>query len=147
VLAVWVGAERTSPSMFRGGSLLAALLVGLLVADVVVSPGGTMARVLSPGWLRGVGRISYGLYLWHWPVFLVCTETRLGLGFWPTLVVRVAVTFAAAGLSWRLVERPVLMFKRRFERAASSAAPVSVPVTGAPETVPAAGPDEPAAHV
>ncbi len=55
-----------------------------------------------------IGRISYGLYLWHLPLFLVIDAQRTGLSFWPLLAVRFAATFAAAGASYVLVERPAL---------------------------------------
>ncbi len=132
LLALWVGADREAASMYRGGFALAAVLGALVIADVVVSPTSVLGALLAARWLRAVGRISYGLYLWHWPIFLVCTEDRLGLPFWPTLVVRFALTFGFALASWTLVERPILRYKHRFERASSSTAPVSVPVTGAP---------------
>ena len=50
---------------------------------------------------------SYGLYLWHWPIFVL---TRPGLDVpltgWPLLVLRLGMTFVLADLSYRLVETP-----------------------------------------
>ena len=80
-----------------------------------------MARVLAWTPVRAVGRISYGLYLWHLPLFLVLDEQRTGLSFWPLLVLRFAATFAAATASFLLVERPALRLKRRFERVRTPA--------------------------
>jgi hypothetical protein len=57
--------------------------------------------------LRWIGRISYGLYLWHWPVYLTLTQQRTGLdGFW-LLAVRIAVSVAFATLSFYALERPI----------------------------------------
>ena len=54
-----------------------------------------------------MGRISYGLYLWHWPVYLTLTQTRTGLdGFW-LLALRVAVSVGLAALSFYALERPI----------------------------------------
>ncbi len=58
--------------------------------------------------LPALGRISYGVYLWHWPVFVVLTAERTGLTGPALLALRLGVTLVLATLSWRLVERPVL---------------------------------------
>jgi peptidoglycan/LPS O-acetylase OafA/YrhL len=91
-----------------------------------------------------VGRISYGLYLWHWPVYLILNGARLGLPWLPTQLIRFAVTFGFALLSYRLVERPALRLRNRFRPAAASgwsrpsgAAGSTGPAAGAPVPVPA----------
>lgn len=60
-----------------------------------------------------LGDISYGLYLWHWPLFLILTERRTGLDGVALLGVRVAAAVAVASASWFLVERPIREHKRR----------------------------------
>ncbi|WP_308916206.1 acyltransferase family protein [Jannaschia sp. LMIT008] len=70
-------------------------------------PGHWTARLLSTPPFTFVGRISYSLYLWHWPVMVFANYTDLG----PEGPVRglacIAVSFALATLSWRFVEEPV----------------------------------------
>jgi hypothetical protein len=51
--------------------------------------------------------LSYGLYLWHWPVYALLSAQRTGMSGWPLFGVRVAVSFAAAAVSKRLVEDPI----------------------------------------
>ena len=98
--------ERTD-ALYQGGFLIAALAVSAVIVSVVQPDRGFLGRFLSVSPLRWVGRISYGLYLWHWPVYLTLTETRTGLdGFW-LLVVRVAVSVGLATLSFYAVERPI----------------------------------------
>ncbi len=57
--------------------------------------------------MRYVGAISYGLYLWHWPVFVLVDHDRTGLTGWPLFVLRVGVSVGVAALSFHLLEMPV----------------------------------------
>jgi peptidoglycan/LPS O-acetylase OafA/YrhL len=93
--------------LYHGGSLLFAVAAAGVLATAVVVREGAVARVLALRPLRAVGRVSYGLYLWHWPVFLAVTHARTGLDDAPLLVARVAITALLTVLSYELVERPV----------------------------------------
>ena len=105
---VWLVVRSTShdPFLYRGGLLLvdlasAALITGL-VADTAVS------RLLGAKPLAWLGRRSYGLYLWHWPIFAVTRpEFDLSLHGAPLLAVRVILTFVASELCYRFVEQPI----------------------------------------
>ena len=66
-----------------------------------------MARCLSLAPLRYVGRISYGMYLWHFPLFIYIDNARTGLTGYPLFAVRVAVTLVVATGSFYVVERPI----------------------------------------
>ncbi|OKJ05291.1 acyltransferase family protein [Kitasatospora sp. CB01950] len=72
----------------------AALLPTVGTAAIVLAGSGThlVGRVLSLGAPRAIGRLSYNLYLWHWPV-LVLAEAQWGALHWG---VKVALTAAAA---------------------------------------------------
>ncbi|HEX8201923.1 MAG TPA: acyltransferase [Isosphaeraceae bacterium] len=89
-----------------------ACAVGL----VVVHAGRPALRPLRARWLGAIGRRSYGLYLYHTPVFLLVrmAHDRLGLHA-PMLrdLTKLAALWAVAGLSWRYVERPLLALKDR----------------------------------
>jgi hypothetical protein len=56
-----------------------------------------------------VGRISYGLYIWHWPLFIWLDHARTGLSGYELFGLRVVVTFAVAVVSFHLIERPIRM--------------------------------------
>ena len=104
--ALVVDLSERSDRLYRGGFLLAAVLsAGVVVA--AIQPGGLLARALGVAPLAGLGRISYGVYLFHWPVFLWLTERRTRLTPWELLGARSAVTVAVAATSYLLVERPI----------------------------------------
>ncbi len=66
-----------------------------------------MAQFLSIGPLVFLGRISYGVYLYHWPLFLAVNSSRTGLSGFSLLAVRLLLTLLVAVLSWRFVEEPI----------------------------------------
>ena len=104
LVAAFVGAELTAGYMYPW---VLALTAGasLVAIAVVVHPAATGARwVFGAGWLVAVGRRSYGLYLWHWPIFVVAGATG---GSWGRFVVASLVTVVVAEASYRLVETPV----------------------------------------
>jgi peptidoglycan/LPS O-acetylase OafA/YrhL len=103
----WTRINASLDIVFRGGFLVADVMVALVICGVTMAPAGWPARVLGFRPLAYVGRISYGLYLWHWPVFLVLNGSRTGLSGYPLFVVRLGVTFAIAIVSWYVVETPV----------------------------------------
>ena len=99
--------------MFEGGFLLCAALAALVVADARLVEPGTFARGLAWRPLHFVGTISYGIYLWHWPVIVYLTAARTGLSTWPLNLFRIAVTLAVSTASYYLVERPVRLARLR----------------------------------
>lgn len=102
----WRMSERTD-ALYQGGFLLAALAVSAVIVSVVQPDPGRLGRALSVAPLRWVGRISYGLYLWHWPVYLTLTETRTGIDGVALLFLRIATSFALASASYYALEKPI----------------------------------------
>ncbi len=95
------------PSLYQGGFLQIALVTAVVIA-VVSQPQSRLGRVLGWGPLRWLGLRSYGVYLWHWPVFMV-TRPQLDLPFdgLPLLVLRLGLTILLAALSYRFLETPI----------------------------------------
>lgn len=69
--------------------------------------GAGAARWLAHRHAVAVGRVSYGLYLYHWPIYLIIDAERLGAGGATLLIVRVATTAVVAALSYRIIEQPI----------------------------------------
>ena len=103
----WVRVADTSGWMYRGGFVVAGLLAAVVVASVARPDAGPLGRLLSPRPLRWVGRLSYGMYLWHWPVIDLLTHQKTGLSGSALQLFQAGVTVAAATASYYVVERPV----------------------------------------
>ena len=102
---------------YIGGFAGASIGAALLIVSVVSVPGTPWARALSLRPVRYVGAISYGLYLWHWPVFVIVGPEQTGLTRWPLFALRVAITFAIAAASFHFLEMPIRRRRLRGPRA------------------------------
>ena len=97
-----------SVAEFRHGLLIAvAVAAVLVVAPVALEQRGAVARVLAWRPLVWLGTISYGVYLWHWPIFLALNGERTGWSGVPLFIARCAATVAVAAASWWLIEQPI----------------------------------------
>ncbi len=100
-----VVARVTDVGLFRGG-LLAYALGSAVVVVAACEPGPV--RWLCSLWpLRQLGRISYGVYIYHWPIFIWLTHARTGLGPLALTGLRMSTTVALAIGSFVLVEQPI----------------------------------------
>ena len=123
----WVFVDLGDNWLYRGGFALYAW-ASVLVVSAAVAPFGPVRWLLSPAWLQWIGRVSYGAYVYHWPVFLILDEARTGLGPVPLLALRFGATFGAAGVSYAFLERPV---RARDTRASRVFGWLLVPALGA----------------
>ncbi|MEY2458929.1 MAG: hypothetical protein QOG30_759 [Acidimicrobiaceae bacterium] len=95
----------TAPGYYQGGALFFAGMSAFVVAGALQP--GPVSSVLALKPFAWTGQISYGLYLWHWPITVWLVPSRVSLG--PTALngLRLTLTFVAAALSYCLVERPI----------------------------------------
>jgi hypothetical protein len=93
--------------LYEGGFLVVALAAGAVITSVTSWRGSVLARFLSLPPLTYIGRISYGLYLYHWPLFLALDHAHTGLSGASLLAVRLCVTIVCAVVSFHLVEQPI----------------------------------------
>lgn len=98
-------------AVFFGGSagirpglaaLPACLGVALIIAPIGAS--GIASKLLSAPPVRFVGKISFSLYLWHWPVLVFAKLALLPAA--PARWILIAIMFVLAWLSWRFIEQP-----------------------------------------
>jgi peptidoglycan/LPS O-acetylase OafA/YrhL len=130
VVGCIVGTSHESKFLFNGGFTVFAFAVAIMLL-AILDTRWPVRQVLSNRPLRAVGRVSYGLYLWHWFIFVVVARS---LDDWPPLM-RLVVALSASALatvgSWYLVERPFLRMKRRArplsEVARSEVSPAGMP--------------------
>ncbi|GAC1533074.1 MAG: acyltransferase family protein [Acidimicrobiales bacterium] len=106
--AAWTTVSGGSPWLFGGLIPLAYLCAAGVVTAVVAAPEGLVAKALARRLLCGLGRVSYGVYLWHWPLILILDHARTGLSGLALLLVRLVATTVATAVSWLVIERPVL---------------------------------------
>ncbi len=93
--------------LFEGGYFLFAVGVAVVIFCVVTTQGDSLSRSLGNPVFRYLGKISYGTYLWHVPLFALFSAQRLHLYGYPLLLVRMAVTLVVATGSFYLVEEPI----------------------------------------
>jgi peptidoglycan/LPS O-acetylase OafA/YrhL len=99
--------DGQSRFLYLGGFAVVCGASAVLIWSVEAAPTGPAGRLLSLPPLVWIGLISYGLYLWHWPVYLALTPDRTGLDGVSLLALRLAVTTSIAAASFLLVERPI----------------------------------------
>lgn len=118
-----IGAHHFTPSASK---VLAELVFyasasGLMVLAIIRLPAANpAARVLGSGALPFVGRISYGLYMYHYPIYTAFGLTHEGSDVVisnGTQALAVAGTFATALASYYVIEQPILRFKGHFREA------------------------------
>ena len=142
LLKAWpIPAAFLAYCVVSGGTPLGALLhawalwsidlaAAWCVASIVAADGGGQANFMESALLVGTGRISYGMYLWHYPVvMLIADRWSLPINFAAVL----AATYALAALSYIVVELPALRLKSRFE--AKALRPVAFRRQAPPESV------------
>jgi peptidoglycan/LPS O-acetylase OafA/YrhL len=116
---------RFDPALFRGGFMLTGIATLMIIA-AVTHQRSTMGRVLGSRVLNWVGTRSYGLYLYHWPIYQIIRR-EAGLSLTPAqFIAAMVLTVPITEASYRYVELPIregrigeMLHERRRSHSAS----------------------------
>jgi peptidoglycan/LPS O-acetylase OafA/YrhL len=100
-LTGWLVARVEANALYQGGFAIYTLGSLAVIASAVQS-GGPVRALLSWSLIRWVGRISYGAYIYHWPIFLWVEDNFVRLG----------LTLLLAHLSYQYIEEPIRFGRR-----------------------------------
>ncbi|MBL8775699.1 MAG: acyltransferase [Acidimicrobiales bacterium] len=139
----WLNIDQSDGVLYQGGLVVYAGFSALLIL-AALQVAGPVQAIFSKSGIVALGKISYGVYLIHWPIFLWLTPERTGLALWPLFALRMAVTLGLAVVSYWYLEQPVrqrilLVSKRSWVVAPAAVTAVVmavVLVTLSPPTVP-----------
>jgi len=105
---MFLNVQYFDTGLYRGGFLVAAIVSALLIAATVHPASRFVPWLLGFAVFRWIGVRSYGIYLWHWPIYMVTRpHSDVALTGLPLLALRLALTFAAAAVSYQYVEEPI----------------------------------------
>jgi len=111
-LAVFIAAlSPDDPLVYSVGFPVVALCSGVVIAHVIANGGSVVTATLSLGPIVWIGVRSYGIYLYHLPIFEVLTPSRLHLRMAIVLQIRILLTVIVAAASYRFVEARFLRRK------------------------------------
>ncbi len=136
---MWTHVTAGDPALFHGLLVLHAALVSVVIL-AAVQPRAPVQRAFSVEPLLALGAISYGVYLFHWPIFLWLDAGVVHADGMALFLVRVVATLVVSLASYRLLEQPVrrlrfggpIVLRRALPAAAVFVLLVAVLVTGNP---------------
>lgn len=101
----WVLVDQGDQAFYRGGLTLYTLGSAAMITACLYS--GPVRTVLQAPPLQWIGRVSYGAYLYHWPIFSWLDRETVGVGGYLLFAVQVATTLGVAWASATFVEMPI----------------------------------------
>lgn len=116
VVLMLLFADSRHPAMYLSGNSFAAFVTVLAIFAISEGECGWLRRLLEWRPLVETGRISYGLYIWHYVIFSIMFRD-FGFDWWVVNTAGITFSLAAALLSYQLIERPALTLKTRIAAA------------------------------
>jgi peptidoglycan/LPS O-acetylase OafA/YrhL len=99
------------PFMNTGATTIVAMGLAVIIINLISTPVRVISDFLELQFLVWIGRISYGIYIWHYPIFRQIGAINLHPAL--TFVIQVGMTFAVASLSYYFIEQPFLRLKNK----------------------------------
>lgn len=109
MIAGFVVVEPLAGWMFsRGGMMLFCLAAAAYIVGCAQRRPTLLVRLHSPRAVVYSGKISYGVYVYHWPIYLWLERYFPEAGHWGLALATLVLAYGAAALSYRFLERPVI---------------------------------------
>src|SRR3954452_11801187 len=104
LIVAFINVHLTDRSLFRWQLALVSIL-SIVVVGAVVHPAATATRSFfgRPA-LVSLGKRSYGLYLWSWPIMVLCGAY---VGSWSRFIAAMSITIVVAEFSYLYIETPI----------------------------------------
>jgi peptidoglycan/LPS O-acetylase OafA/YrhL len=102
-------------SSYAYGTPIAVFAVAAIIWNLVTDPVRWIAAILGSKPMVWLGKRSYGIYLLHWPIFILFTS-YWGIHRSRCDLAELVVALVAGGLSFKYIEEPFLRRKVRFQR-------------------------------
>jgi peptidoglycan/LPS O-acetylase OafA/YrhL len=122
LLAVLLTTKWSATWLYMGGFTAIAVMAAVVITQVVSPEPGHLQRLLALPPIVAIGKISYGIYLWHYPILRYVPTvlmSRLHIGHMLAICIAVAMSIIVAALSYRFIEAPFLRKKQALGRASA----------------------------
>ncbi len=107
LMAIMWSVGQFSSALYRGGFLVVAVVTAVLLA-VIAHPSSRLGKVFALAPLVWIGKRSYGIYLWHWPILMLTRAHQdVPFGGPVLLAMQLGLTVGIAELSYRFIEVPI----------------------------------------
>lgn len=103
----WVRMDGQHAFLYRGGFFITELAVLVLIVCATRGAQSIVARAFAFRPLTWMGLVSYGVYLWHWPIYVILSPERMHFSGLPLTALRLSATFAVSLVSYRFLEQPI----------------------------------------
>lgn len=119
-LIVLTGREEQPEILSLGFTLVGVCTLAILMPAVYLRKNILANSLLDLSFLKWTGKLSYSLYLWHYPIIKLIRKEHIGfLWGWRFYAAGIGLSYATAALSYYAVEMPFLSLKKRFATSAT----------------------------
>lgn len=107
LILLMVNVSEYDDWLYRGGFFVISLLTALVIA-VLVHPASRVGGVMGCKPLTWIGKRSYSLYIWHYPVVILSkSAVQVEVGGFAQLLLPLAASFLLSALSYKYIEEPI----------------------------------------